>query len=128
MTDKPKIEVGQRWVTRGDYIVRVLAVDGWTPDFPVITEDELGRISLLTALGFGKQSSTQTDHDLLFLAPSTVKREVALYRAINTEDTLVSNPGGVFVGEVAIHSGPANYLRISEQQSIEFTLLPGESA
>lgn len=126
MTDKPeiktrpKIEVGQYWETVGKGVVRVLATDGRQFAYPVIVELDNGFLQTLTDLGFapfgGKEGSP---FDLDRLVPAPAKRVVALYRFANLP--------------VAVHDasqvveGP-DMRRISEPLTIEFTLLPGETA
>ena len=120
MTDKPEIKVGQRWVTRGLKTVRVLATDGRTEGFPIIVEyEDGGGLDCLRQDGHAAGVGfPDTSCDLLHLAPSTVKREVALY----------SDSNG-FVTAFECDEQPDDYRKmISEPLTIEFTLLPGESA
>jgi hypothetical protein len=113
MTDKPEIKVGQIWITQSGHPVRILSTDGIGALRIVgqyLHTEDLGRW-LFDGL---------SDDRLISLAPSTVKREVALYREDSGVGPLeylldTSNP---LTGE---------YRRISEPLTIEFTLLPGES-
>lgn len=124
MTDKPEIKVGQRWVTRGGgtllpWMVRVLAADAKGPH-PIIVED-CSTYAISTRNADGSQfddDEYESPGDLISLAPSTVKREVALYWSGHNSEVK-------YVAE-----GPASMAdrRISEPLTIEFTLLPGESA
>jgi hypothetical protein len=123
--DAVPILVGQRWVTRYGQTVRILATDG-LGNFPVIGEviDEmtgggLGRWKLT-----GKASSEGPDGgDLINLAPQTVKREVALYQSPGERNGFVCEYYPQFEPPVE-----GDDRRISEPLTIEFTLLPGESA
>jgi hypothetical protein len=117
MSDKPEIKVGQRWVTRYGDVVRVLATDGRVNGYPVIVEDESGKIDVVTIKGKAIDGRLVEGGDLLHLAPFTVKREVALYA--NGEQTTVGLAG---------HEGGILWRAISEPLTIEFTLLPGECA
>jgi hypothetical protein len=118
MTDKPEIKVGQRWVTRFGITVRILATDGRTSDRPIVCESEVGGIVCVTPQGRGLDDQNDSVVDLICVAPSTVKREVALYRDKHGRDFIVGD-GDVFSTE---------WIRISELLTIEFTLLPGECA
>jgi hypothetical protein len=123
MSDKPKIEVGQRWLTNRAGIVRVLATDGVTYACPVIVEDQNGNIQVLAANGSeivdDNGEERWGDYHLISLAPQTVKREVALYRC---DDQIL-----VYEFIDWVDNRPTEY-RISEPVIIEFTLLPGECA
>ena len=116
MTDKPKIEVGQKWVTGSGDVVRVLEV----------AETPHGYTHSVSVRGLGQPYCVDMngDHEvyeawsLVSLAPQTIKREVALYQY---ED---EKPGTSWETGKALQVG---WRRISEPLTIEFTLLPGES-
>jgi hypothetical protein len=125
MTDKPKIEVGQTWITYSGATVRILA-DTAQGDFPFVGQFDVHEVSLWD--GNGNQAETGEDGDLTLasdgidnlshLAPQTIKREVALYRDRNN-----------FVRAFEMSMQPGFHWKpISEPLTIEFTLLPGESA
>lgn len=117
MSNKPKIEVGQRWVTRGGARVRILAVDGDGPR-PVVGQVEIGAAkgNIYCWGASGENGDDLPLADLVTLAPSTVKREVALYRTMTGSLLIVDT------SEMDIKD------RVSEPVLVEFTLLPGESA
>lgn len=118
MTDKPEIKVGQRWITRGGDTVRILATDA-SGDCPVIAQYDDHRILQLTRAGNSFDDGEDYHTNLDRLAPSTVKREVALYQNKQTPTQwLYAAEGPAFAGDP----------RVSEPLTIEFTLLPGESA
>lgn len=125
MTDKPKIEVGQRWVTRDGTIVRILSVsaDG---SLPVVGQYPSKAIELWLPNGRVDEEGI-SGSDLISLAPQTVKREVALYRWICGPNSAEMPSACGFVSETTGPQHP-NWHRISEPVTIEFTLLPGESA
>lgn len=127
MTDRPEIKIGQRWVTRGGEIVRVLDVDGSFDDS--ITVRGCGQPYSVRRDGvFTTSLMPPHDCDLISLAPSTVKREVALYQwKKTTEPGVESSDGRPFCAETTGPQHPA-WRQISEPLTIEFTLLPGESA
>ena len=116
MSDKPEIKAGQRWVTRFGITVRILATDGRTSDRPIVCESEVGGIVCVTPQGRGLDDQNDSVADLISLAPSTVKREVALYCTREGEIVLV------------LDGMKVNGRRISKPVTIEFTLLPGECA
>ncbi len=116
---RPKIEVGQRWITASGDIARVLATDGQRLGYPVIAELEGGVLVTLTNLGCGPlQENGRSPYDFESLAPKTVKREVALYWSGYQSDKR-------YVSEYAANPSDS---RISEPVMVEFTLLPGEGA
>ena len=116
MTDKPEIKVGQRWVTQSGAIVLILAT-GIAGDRPVV-----GQFEADNEVGTWMADGEYLPHDtwrLVSLAPQTVKREVALYRC---DDQVL-----VYEASDWPDNRPTEF-RISEPVTIEFTLLPGESA
>jgi hypothetical protein len=118
ITVRPKIEVGQQWVTVNKGIARVLATDGKRFGYPVVAELDNGLLYCVTDLGFAPMISEEASQlDFVRLAPQTVKREVALYRCDDQ----------VLIYEASDWRRPTEF-RISEPVTIEFTLLPGESA
>jgi hypothetical protein len=116
VTDKPEIKVGQRWVTRGGDIVRILSTDAAGARCIVGQAVKTGEVFLYLFDGL-----FELDHamNLRSRAPTTVKREVALYRYANTVD--------VWITEEATKS-PGGMTRISHPIEVEFTLLDGEEA
>ena len=119
ITVRPKIEVGQQWVTVNKGIARVLATDGKRFGYPVVAELDNGLLYCVTDIGFAPMLSEEASQlDFVCLAPQTVKREVALYWSGYQSDAR-------YVAESA--ASPSDS-RISEPLTIEFTLLPGESA
>ena len=117
MTDKPKIEVGQRWVTRGGNVVRVLSTSAVGLKSIVAQYEDTHEIFTWAPDGLVYDDETLSNTDLLHLAPSTVKREVALYE---DADRIVT--------ACEVGDQERGCVRISEPLTIEFTLLPGESA
>jgi hypothetical protein len=103
--DKPEIKVGQRWTLLGGSVVTVLSVQA-RGRWPIVIQHD------------DDAMDTVCPDDLISLAPSTVKREVALYR----------NPAGTERQAFEIYCQPDLWVLVSEHASIEFTLLPGESA
>jgi len=69
MTDKPKIEVGQRWVTRGGNVACVVATDGKKPGYPVIIETSPGDRWALTEDGTVPMLGAVSEYDLFTLMP-----------------------------------------------------------
>ena len=127
MSDKPEIKAGQRWVTHGAGIVRILATDGMARGCPVIVEDADGGIEVLSANGDSIIDDNGVEilepYHLVSLAPFTVKREVALYRSAGETNA--------FACEFYAHGetpADGDDRRISEIVTIEFTLFPGECA
>jgi hypothetical protein len=134
MTDKPKtitavpIQVGQVWLTRSEATVRILA-DNAEGDFPFVGQFDTHEPSLWNAAGVQGVSDKEGDmvpcpdgfDNLSHLAPQTVKHQVALYR---------ENTGFGPIDYLLDTSNPltGEYRQISEPVTIEFTLLPGESA
>lgn len=123
MTPKPEIKVGQRWVTRGGSVVRVIAFDAISehPDaaYIVASTVHLYRVCSDGTMAM-KESSLDDTMDLISLVPQTVKREVALYRLPGVDMCIAGELNdGVFA--------PTAGRRISEPVTIEFSLLPGES-
>lgn len=117
MTDKPEIKVGQRWVTWDGRTVRILATD-CGGEHPVCGFLEQTREADFYTHSGDSESTTNPDYrdfDLRSLAPSTVKREVALYRDC---DGCLS----VIEWDESYRDGT-----ISEPLTIEFTLLEGET-
>ena len=115
MTDKPKIEVGQRWVTREGRTVRVLATNALGND-PVICQIEDSE-DIERWKADGRMFENCPDGlDLISLAPQTAHREVALYR----DDAYIC------VMDAMQDTGGMH--RISHTVLVEFTILPGESA
>jgi len=119
MSDKPKIKVGQRWVTRFGITVRILATDGRTPDRPIVCESKVGGIVCVTPQGRGLDDQNDSVADLISLAPSTVKREVALVKNPDTGQFGVSLADDLLIFP---------WRPCSKTITIEFTLLPGECA
>jgi hypothetical protein len=117
MSDKQEIKVGQRWVTRGGEIVRVLDV---SPDLATSVTVR-GNGNPYSVFPDGKFTLGHHDADLISLAPSTVKRELALYRCGTHMDVFEAQDERV----MDLSEG---WRIISETVTIEFTLLPGESA
>ena len=72
MTDKPKIEVGQRWMTRGGDIARVVATDGKKPGYPVIIETNPGDLWTLMEDGTVPMLGAVSEYDLFTLMPEDV--------------------------------------------------------
>jgi hypothetical protein len=105
MTDKPEIKVGRRWTLLGGAVVTVLSTKARGP-WPVVIQHD----------GPDNELDCISPDDLISLAPSTVKREVALYRSMDG----------------SLHVSETNYLGCpvpaSEPRTIEFTLLDGEEA
>jgi hypothetical protein len=118
MSDKPEIKVGQRWVTRFGITVRILATDGRTSDRPIVCESEVGAIVCVTPQGRGLDDQNDSVADLISLAPSTVKREVAIFRDEQGEHYILDTENPF----------TADCWFVSEPLTIEFTLLPGECA
>jgi hypothetical protein len=121
MTDKPKIEAGQRWVTRGGQTVRIVATD-CGEEFPIMGYLQDTHQADFYDFDGTSESTTRpefNDFDLISLAPSTVKREVALYRDETREGYLTL----MLPQELALGG---NWRRVSEVTEVEFTLLPGE--
>lgn len=119
--ERPKIQAGQRWNTVGKGVARVLATDGQIYGYPVIVELDNGALFNLTDLGFAPmRQDGVSPFDLVDLAPATVKREVALYRHV---------PSGTLC-PLFTDAIPTPDMRLigAEPRTIEFTLLPGESA
>ena len=117
MSDKPKIEVGQRWITRDGEIARVVDVSNdLDPPVTIRCEDVA-----YTVNSDGRVGLHPDEGDLISLAPSTVKREVALYRYGDLREIFDTDDSRVLDTE-------DDWRRISEPETIEFTLLPGESA
>ena len=117
MTDKPEIKVGQRWVTREGDIVRVLEVaEGEHPYECSVTVRGKREPYSVDLCGSFEGRNHPNGNDLISLAPSTVKLEVALYRDKHRRFFIVAD------GE------PFNieWVQASESVAIEFTLLPGE--
>lgn len=115
---RPKIEAGQRWVTVGEGIARVLATDGRMFGYPVIAELEDGLLYCLTDLGYVPMEGPHASKlDFVDLAPQTIKREVALYRSEGGQIHALDRDDAIDGQDMR---------RISEPMTIEFTLLPGE--
>jgi hypothetical protein len=124
ITVRPKIEVGQQWVTVNKGIARVLATDGKRFGYPVVAELDNGLLYCVTDLGFAPMLSEEASQlDFVSLAPQTVKREVALYQSLGERNGFVCEYYPQFEPPVE-----GDDRRISEPLTIEFTLLPGESA
>lgn len=117
MTAK-NIKVGDRWVTRDCGEVLIVSTTATGPMSIVV---EWG-LEFYRCFPDGRAHSVSPDdRDLISLAPSTVKREVALYEEWRecTEDVKAFD-----VSDPPI----SGWKRISESVAVEFTLLPGESA
>jgi hypothetical protein len=130
MTDKPKIEVGQRWNTRGGNLVRVLHIedDGESAEVSAYPITVRGSDNPYSVDPEGRSGFSLSPEDLISLAPQTIKREVALYQWKKTaEPGVESSDGRPFCAETTGPQHPS-WRRISEPLTIEFTLLPGESA
>jgi hypothetical protein len=118
------IQVGQRWISRGRQTVRILATDA-DGDKPIVGQVEEGQARGLIILWHASGRYDNRDElgigDLIQLAPQTIKREVALYRygglreIFDTDDSRVLDTGD-------------DWQRMTEPLTIEFTLLPGETA
>lgn len=117
MTDKPEIKRDAIWTISNGDRVRILATDAMG-DFPVVGQYLTEPPAFGTWTVDGRAPHHQSC-DLISLAPSTLKREVALYRNGNTR-TLALEPATEILSQ--------SWRRISEVREIEFTLLPGESA
>ena len=129
MTDKPKIEVGQRWVTRGGDVVRVLEVgeNGCHPSGYTVTVRGAGLPYAVTV--FGEADSGIVTDNLISLAAQTIKRELALYRWGNCAPQMKTTNDPTLCEMVGTSGGfQQSWRRISEPVTIEFSLLPGESA
>ena len=118
MTDKPEIKVGQRWVTQSGATVLILATNA-AGDRPIV-----GQFEADNEVGTWMADGEYLPHDtwrLVCLAPQTSKREVALYRCGSSVDVFEAQDERV----MDLSEG---WRIISEPLTIEFTLLPGESA
>jgi hypothetical protein len=124
MTDKPKIEVGQRWITTHGSEVFIIA-DNARGDFPFVGQygvlgvdmwNAAGELGVIDGEGELKRAKPPNQEDLVALLPPIIKREVALYRC--AEGSIVA-PAGKDDGRL--------WICISEPVTIDFTLLPGES-
>ena len=118
MTDKPEIEVGQRWNTRGGKLVRVLHIeeDGDSAEVSAYPITVRGSDNPYSVDPGGRSGFSLSPDDLISLAPQTIKREVALYR----DDAYIC------VMDAMQDTGGMH--RISHTVLVEFTILPGESA
>ena len=116
MSDKPEIKVGQRWVTRGGNVVRILSTNAEGAKSIVGQYEDDHEFFAWAPDGLIYDDDTPSNTDLVLLAPSTVKREVALYCTREGEIALV------------LDGMKVNGRRISKPVTIEFTLLPGECA
>lgn len=117
MSEKPEIKVGQRWLTRDGQTVRILATDS-NFAYPVVAEFEDGELCRYSKDGVNSYELDPIPLELISLAPSTVKRTVALYRERENGANAIWPPDVV----------TPNWDRISEPVEVEFTLLPEEEA
>lgn len=129
MTDRPEIKVGQRWLTTLGNEVRILA-DNAEGDFPFVGQywsldvdmwNAAGELGAIDGEGELTRAKKPIQEDLDCLLPPTVKRLVALYRCGSSVDVFESDDERV----MDLSEG---WRIISETVSIQFTLLPGESA
>ena len=119
MTDKPEIKVGQRWVTRGGFVGRILTTDS-AHSYPVVVDFENGGLVRYDTQGISAYVDDPVLFELISLAPQTVKREVALWSA--------GKGHAIYAFDAKGMSPPQHWRQVSEPLTIEFTLLPGESA
>jgi hypothetical protein len=124
MTAEPEIKAGQKWLTKGGDVVRILSTDADGARRVVGQAVKTGELFLYLFDGLFERDHAM---NLVSPAPQTVKREVALYRWKDEPEGAERASTEPFAKDM-IGPGHPRMHRISEIVAIEFTLLPGESA